>query len=285
MNPLSPLRYPGGKAALSAFLEDVVDLNDLRGGKYYEPYAGGAGAALSLLFEGTVSEIFINDMDRRIYSFWNSVLNDPERFCDAIMKIPLTMECWHTQREICQRPEEFSSFELGFAAFFMNRCNRSGVIVGAGPIGGFRQEGKWLMDARFNREGLVKRIQVIAGVSSAIHLFNLDALVFLKTQLPSGLGRKKVLVYLDPPYVEKGKRLYYNAYDQGDHAKVARYLRAQQVLPWVLSYDDTELIRGLYTDQSMYPLPIRYSLQKKRAAQELLIAPDHLRLPVRLKRI
>lgn len=270
---------------MSAFLEDVVDLNDLRGGRYYEPYAGGAGAALFLLSEGIVSEVFINDLDRRIFSFWSSVLNDSDRFCDKILECPLTMQFWREQREICQRPDEFSSFDLGFAAFFMNRCNRSGVIVGAGPIGGFKQDGKWLMDARFNREELAIRIKAIAALSPAIKLFNLDALEFLRKNLPSGLGRKKVLVYLDPPYVEKGKRLYHNAYERGDHAEVAHYLGRQRILPWVLSYDDTELIRDLYEDQTIYPLPIRYSLQTKRSAQELLVAPKHVRLPARLRPI
>ena len=37
---------------------------------------------------------------------------------------------------------------LGFSAFFLNRTNRSGIIEGAGPIGGYTQTGKWKVDAQ-----------------------------------------------------------------------------------------------------------------------------------------
>lgn len=283
MTHISPLRYPGGKASLTDFLEDVIDLNDLRGEKYLEPYAGGAGAALGLLQRKIVSEIFINDLDPRIFAFWSSILNESERFCEKISTCPLDLKFWHQQREITLRPAEFPLFERGFAAFFMNRCNRSGVIVGAGPIGGYEQKGRWLIGARFNRTGLAERVREIAAMRDAIHLTNLDALKFLKRDLPRGKQRLKVLVYLDPPYVEKGKRLYHNAYEAKDHSTISCYLAAQKALPWLLSYDDTPLIRNLYRSQNIFSLPIRYSLQKKRNARELLIVPDNLWLPAKIR--
>ena len=50
-----------------------------------------------------------------------------------------------------------TSYELGFAAFYLNRTNRSGIL-NAGVIGGKKQDGKWEMDARFNRDNLASRI-------------------------------------------------------------------------------------------------------------------------------
>src|SRR5581483_6938480 len=38
---LSPLRYPGGKAALTGFFADVIARLGLRDVRYVEPYAGG----------------------------------------------------------------------------------------------------------------------------------------------------------------------------------------------------------------------------------------------------
>jgi len=283
MKHLSPLRYPGGKASLSKFLMDVIDLNDLRGGEYFEPYAGGAGAALSLLQNQTVSAIHINDIDPRIYAFWQSAVYDSERFVETIFTTPLTIDEWQRQKEICIRPNGRCIFELGFAAFFMNRCNRSGVIVGAGPIGGLKQAGHWTLDVRFNREDLAQRILELKEYDTAIRITNLDAVDFLKSHLPRGLGRAKVFVYLDPPYVEKGNRLYHNAYRELDHAYIAKYLRNQNILPWIMSYDDTSLIRNLYRDRVIKPLPIRYSLQAKRTASELIIAPNSLTLPYSMR--
>jgi hypothetical protein len=85
---------------LAGFLADVMKLNDLRGCAYYEPYAGGAGAALSLLLDDVVSKIFINDADGRVNAFWASVLDESERFVDRVLTAPLTMEEWYRQREV-----------------------------------------------------------------------------------------------------------------------------------------------------------------------------------------
>lgn len=275
----SPLRYPGGKGSLSTFLTDVIDLNDLRGRPYYEPYAGGAGAALNLLRDNVVSEIHINDADRRIYAFWFSAIHQSDRFVDRIFNVSLTMDEWRKQRNICDNPAAHSDFDIGFSAFYMNRCNRSGVLTGSGPIGGYEQSGKWRLDVRFNRETLSERILALSKQRQGIELYNLDAIGFLRAKLPRGLARAKSFVYLDPPYVNKGQRLYLNAYEPKDHAEVSRYLIQQKTLPWVLSYDDTELVRSLYASYKIFHLPIRYSLQRKRSAKELVITPNHLALP------
>lgn len=275
----SPLRYPGGKACLTGYLSHLIDLNDLRGCAYYEPYAGGAGAALGLLRDGLVTDIFINDADARVGAFWFSVLKHSDRFVDGIFNTPLTIEEWRKQHEICQHPEKHSRFDVGFAAFYMNRCNRSGVLTGAGPIGGYAQNGKWRLDVRFSRAALAERVISLSNFGERIHASQMDALDFLKTRTPRGRSRSSVFVYLDPPYVNKGQRLYLNSYVKRDHAVLARYMGLQKVLPWLMSYDDTVLVRNLYGKQQISSLPIRYSLQKKRSAKELIIAPHRIKLP------
>lgn len=277
----SPLRYPGGKASLAGFLERVIDLNELRNCRYYEPYAGGAGAALSLLRNNVVSEILINDADHCIYSFWHAALNETFKFVDKIMSIDLSIKEWYAQRDVCEKPAGHSVFDVGFATFYMNRCNRSGVIAGAGPIGGYAQAGKWTLDVRFSREGLAERLLTLSRLRNRIHLHNLDAIDFLKQNLPRGSERGSVFVYLDPPYVNKARRLYLNAYEARDHTDIARYLGRQQQLPWLLSYDDTPLVQSLYANQQVQTMPLKYSLQKKRSARELIIAPLNLALPNR----
>lgn len=279
MKYASPLRYPGGKGCLAKLLADVVDLNDLRGCAYYEPYAGGAGAALELLRTNVVSEVHINDADRRVGAFWEAALDRSEQFVEQIFRVPLNIDEWRRQRDVCANPASNSRFAVGFAAFYMNRCNRSGVLTGAGPIGGLEQSGKWRLDVRFNREALAERILFLRRLRDRIHLKNCDALDFLRSTLPRGTKRSQLLVYLDPPYVNKGKRLYLNSYESKDHGKLATYISNQKTLPWIMSYDDTNLVRKLYSNFEIRPLSIRYSLQEKRDASELLISPDYLSLP------
>ena len=279
MRYASPLRYPGGKACLSQFLEDTIDINDLRGCSYFEPYAGGAGAALKLLYDGVVTQLFLNDLDYRVYAFWKSALERTDEFISLIGNTKLDIEEWRRQNEICQKPGNHKLIQIGFAAFYMNRCNRSGIITGAGPIGGYEQQGTWRMDVRYNREALSERIWVLGRHRRQIHISRADAIAFLRTRLPRGRRRREVFVYIDPPYVGNGQRLYLNAYVDRDHRALSKYLNAQSALSWLVSYDDAQLVRECYGDQRIRKVEIQYALQTKRAAQELLIVPNHLALP------
>ena len=275
----SPFRYPGGKATIAAFLSKTIELNDLTGCSYFEPYAGGAGAGLHLLQEDSVSELRLNDQDPCLAAAWNAILNDTKRFVDAIHSVPLNVAEWMKQQDIFRRADTSNKFQLGFSAFYLNRCNRSGVLRGAAPIGGYAQKGKWKIDARFNRENLAKRVQKIGDRSEQIHMSNMDALDFLLKQVPHGNKRKHVFVYMDPPYYSNADRLYMNSYSDRDHRSLAHYVRRQRILKWAISYDDTEFIRKLYQSASISHISLKYSLQKKQKATELIIAPLHLQLP------
>ncbi len=275
----SPLRYPGGKASLTAFLGEVIELNNLSGCSYFEPFAGGAGAALRLLREDVVSELHLNDIDHRITAFWNAVLDEPERFVEAIRVVPVSIDEWRRQQCIYLNAETSESFDLGFSVFYLNRCNRSGVLFGGAPIGGYAQTGKWRIDARFYRESLVERVLAIAKRRKQIHVTNMDAITFLIRHLPRGNERKRVFTYLDPPYWSNGNRLYMNFFKDQDHKNLSRYIRRQGTLNWVMSYDDARFIRDLYKTCDIFHLSLQHSLQRKQKAQELIVVPSHVRFP------
>ena len=275
----SPLRYPGGKTALAQFLAKTIELNRLSGCVYYEPFAGGAGAALRLLHQDVVAEIHLNDLDHRITAFWTAVLDHTERFADAVMSVPVTIEEWKNQREICQSADHSRVFELGFATFYLNRCNRSGIILGAAPIGGYAQTSKWGIDSRFYRETLANRILAIGDKGERIHITNKDACAFLSENLIEKRGREAIFVYLDPPYYSNGSRLYMNAYQNQDHAELAQYIKKQDQFGWIMSYDNTDSIRELYQECNLSYHPIDYILQKRRRERELIISPNHVAIP------
>lgn len=54
-------------------------------------------------------------------------------------------------KNILLNSEKHSMLEIGFATFFLNRTNRSGILK-AGVIGGKAQLGKWKIDVRFNKK-------------------------------------------------------------------------------------------------------------------------------------
>ena len=100
----SPLRYPGGKGSLFGLVSSIIRLNKLERGHYAEPYAGGCGLALALLYSGHVSDIHINDLDRHVWAFWNAVLHQTEEFIEMMTATPVTIEEWRRQREIHRDP-------------------------------------------------------------------------------------------------------------------------------------------------------------------------------------
>ena len=162
-NNYSPLRYPGGKSRLIDFIKSIIDQNSLKGGTYIEPFSGGAAIALALAIDGYMERIVINDYDRSIYAFWYSILHHTDAFIDKIRNTSLSIEEWHIQRAIQQNKQNVNLFDLGFSTFFLNRTNRSGVLK-AGVIGGLNQTGSYKIDARYNKEQLTERIQLIAAI-------------------------------------------------------------------------------------------------------------------------
>ena len=222
----SPLRYPGGKAQMVNFLKVLLLENDLIGGEYVEPYAGGASVALSLLFEDYVSTVHINDLNPGIYDFWSSVLYQTEALCTLVEQTHLSITEWRRQRDTAAS-DDATSLARGFATFYLNRTNRSGIISG-GIIGGLDQMGPWKMDARFPREELVRRIKKIARFRSRITVTRRDTLEFLLSVPASPDGRR--FYFLDPPYYARGERLYDNFYNHDDHQKIRDAIAGTKIL-------------------------------------------------------
>lgn len=275
----SPLRYPGGKQILARVLAHLIKLNGREGGVYVEPYAGGAGAALSLLYGEYVKRVVINDADTRVFAFWDAVLNRTAALVKLIRETPLTVEEWQEQRQVYLKPARHSRLRVGFAAFYLNRCNRSGIIGNAGVIGGQKQTGKWKIDARFNRDDLVARVERVARYRDRIELFNLDATELLRVEVPKPSWADRAFVYLDPPYYAKGRQLYLNHYTPADHSALAEFL-SDVTFPWVMSYDNVPEIRKLFTAYRRVSFNLGYSAREWKIGSELLVVPDHVWFPV-----
>jgi DNA adenine methylase len=279
----TPLRYPGGKAKLAAYVKNLLKENRLLDGEYSEPYAGGCAVALELLFHEYVSRIHINDVSKPIHAFWKSVLSSTEDLCRLVSRTPLTVAQWDRQKAILKHSSDRDELELGFATFFLNRTNRSGILNG-GIIGGRDQSGPWKIDARFNAKELVRRIEAIAKMADRIKLTRQDALKFLKT----GVSRwpQKTLIYLDPPYYVKGRDLYYDYYEQKDHAEIATFLKDSKIpQQWIVSYDNVKQIRDLYKGTRHVTYDIGYSARSASTGAEVMFFSHRLKIPPLVGRI
>jgi DNA adenine methylase len=277
MRNASPLRYPGGKWRLTSAFESVIALNYASPPTYAEPYAGGASLALSLLFTGKVRDIYLNDLDPAIYAFWFSVLRHNEDFCKLIDSTSITPAEWARQRKIYTKGLAAGRLALGFATFFLNRTNHSGILNG-GMIGGKKQRGEWKLNARFNRSELMRRIRKISAFRSRIHLGCQDASDFL-TELKF---KNDGLVYLDPPYYRAGWELYLNAYKPRDHSLV-RDCVWKLTCPWVVSYDDVPEIRKLYRACKSRDVRLLHTARSARLGKEVMFFSHNLRVPLTIQ--
>lgn len=274
-NHYSPLRYPGGKSKLANYFREVFNKNSLNGGHYVEPYAGGAGVALHLLMEGICSFIHLNDINRPLFCFWHSVLNETELLCRKIANNKVTVNAWKRNKRIVENYHEYSALDVGYALLFLNRTNRSGIING-GMIGGYEQQGKWKIDARFYRNTLIERIEAIANKKNHIALYNLDAREFMLSCM-KGLPAN-TFVYIDPPYYKKGQRLYDNYYEHEDHAEIAKTV-AKLRKKWILSYDNEPGISKLYKGYRRLEYSLNYSAADHYAGSELMVYSNDLIIP------
>lgn len=271
----TPLRYPGGKTRLTPYVTEIFTENSLVDGHYIEPYAGGAGLAISLLVNGYARYLHLNDISPSIYAIWHSILNETESVCKYINDVDINMDEWKKQKQIQNENDSSDILSLGLSTLFLNRTNRSGILS-AGVIGGNNQTGNYKIDARFNKKALIKKIKLIAFYKSRIKVYNKDAVQFIKetvSKLP-----QKSLVNLDPPYYIKGQALYPNFYTPKDHKIISEIIRSLEQY-WIITYDNVEPIRELYSRFTFLEYKLSYSVQNKYRGKEILIADPRLQLP------
>lgn len=279
--PVSPLRYPGGKAPLADYIADVLEAHMLVGCTFYEPYLGGASVSLELLGKGSISSAVWVERDPLVYAFWRSVLTDPDGLCDAIDDLDISIETWegfqHYREVQTPRTRKYSALELGIAGLFFNRTNFSGII-GAGPIGGRSQSSKYGIDCRFNKERIKEQIRSVSAYSDLITIHYGDAIDFMRKKSET-LSTEFCFTYIDPPYYSQGRKLYRYFYEEQHHIELADFI-GKQGYPWLISYDDHVRIKELYAQNRIQPIYLDYNVRSSKRATELLISNIEIPPPI-----
>jgi len=271
----TPLRYPGGKGKLTYYFEGILSENNIDG-TYIEPFAGGAGVAMNLLLSEKVKDVVINDADISVYYFWKAVTEYPDDFIRKIRETEISIKEWENQHEVQTRKQTAGIFELGFSTFYLNRTNRSGIISG-GVIGGKEQKGPYEIGARFNKEALISRIESISKKSDHITVSGFDANRFLKRKMQD-YDIENTLVYIDPPYYDKGNLLYMNYYRDEDHKELSETIKGLKH-KWILSYDNVKFISNLYPIKNCMEVKINYSSFEAREGRELFFHSQNMVMP------
>lgn len=267
----NPLRYPGAKSKLYGYIKNLIEIEDKTGCVFYEPFSGSSSLSFKLLKDNIVSKAVINEIDPLIYSFWYSVFNYTDEIISLIWETDVNVENWHKFSKY--RDSNFiknkSVLEIGYAGLFLNRTNFSGILK-ANPLGGLKQQSKYKIDCRFNKETIIESILDISKLKKTVNVYNYDAIEFMKNQLKYKRN-KKSFVYIDPPYYKQGPGLYRFYYTHEDHVELAKYIR-KKTFPWLISYDDTLEIRKMYSKKTYINLYLDYSVKTSKKGSELLIS-------------
>lgn len=273
---INPLRYPGAKRSLVSYIDSLLEANNLLGCTFYEPYAGSAAVGLDLLQRNRIGNLVLCEKDILLYAFWQCVFQDTDALCDLIENTAITIETWHEQlpyREIT-RLDQAPLIELAFAGLFFNRTNFSGILK-ANPIGGINQTSQYGIDCRFNKAKIIRIIRQLSEHRDSVEVNFGDALQFMNAQNARFL-RGACFAYFDPPYYEKGAKIYRHYYTNQDHIALSQYVRNVHHLDWLISYDDAPFICGLYGDSGAryQPFFLDYTCASRvrTQGQELLIS-------------
>ena len=271
----SPLRYPGGKVKLYSIVKNILISNNLIGGTYVEPFAGGAGLAIKLLLKNDVKRIILNDIDPAVFCFWKTILNYQEEFCKYIDQAELTVNEWKRQREIFKKGNCGNDFEFAFSVFYLNRTNMSGILSG-GVIGGIEQKGAYKIDARFSKENLKQRISDIATRKNDIILYNLDA----KELISGGYLKnyRNMFINFDPPYDNKGAKLYKNSFKKEDHLALYDCINECK-RKWIVTYDVCDFVEKMYIKYNRQLISVNYSAKNKVKKNEYMFFSKNLNIP------
>lgn len=240
---LSPYRYPGGKSKVIDYL--YWHLESKKTGVLISPFTGGGSFELAMLEAGVVDKIHMNDLDPGVFSFWWVLKHMPFELINRIEeKLPTHEEYFQAQQLIKNDYKHADLIEAAWASFLVNRLAYSGVFK-ANPLGGKFGTSNDLLQ-RWNPHDLVKRINKIHSMADQIKVTQLPAIELIE----ESYWNENATLFIDPPYVVKGKDLYHCYFTEDDHIELSQILDSLHMgfpgADVVVTYDYCELLNTLY---------------------------------------
>ncbi len=247
---LSPLRYPGSKRRLAAYVGRSLELNRLHPDIFIEPFAGGASVALQLLNDGQVRTIGLADADPLVAAFWQTVFFDADWLVDQVSTTDISLERW----DQLKRQRHTDRRTRALACLFLNRTSFSGILArSAGPIGGRKQTSVYELACRFPRATLIRRIRQAERLRKKVQfVWNLPwrtTMGRVRQMTNSGTMPQSAFYYFDPPFIHKAPRLYNVWFAPEEHCAFRNYV-VRLADPWIVSYDAAPEALELYAGQS-----------------------------------
>lgn len=256
--------------------------------------------SLLLKSSSPINSIWINDKDIGIACLWTAVMDMNGGLEARIMYFEPTVEAFYSYKEDLinlTEIEDSDEFILdhGFEELALHQISYSGLgTKSGGPLGGRNQkpisssaaeaynEGfgwkpcklseRRSIDQRWEPARIIDKLYIINDLFKMMQVRENKCTSYDFTDLIDDDSCPSV-IYLDPPYFDKGAELYQHSFTEADHIRLMESLRRTNHR-WILSYDDCREIRELYGWATIEVVKdINYSINTARTKSELIIYP------------
>jgi len=243
----SPLRYPGGKSrAVETIAKLIPDFDEFR-----EPFLGGGSVFVYVKQRFPNKKYWINDLYSELYKFWEMTQKDVDTL---IAKVYEWKEKYQIGKDLFnflnENHKDFDDLEKAAAFFVYNRITFSGTTLSGGYSEG-------AFTGRFT-ESSIKRLNDLRQVINGSLITNSDYEELLKKE------GKNVFIFLDPPYYSATKSALYgkngHLHKSFNHKRFAENMKNCEH-KWLITYDDSEYIRNLFSFAYITPWNLTYGMR------------------------
>lgn len=261
----SPFRYPGGKTWLVPLTRRWLTSPRRQAKHLVEPFAGGAIVGLSALFDSLTEAVTLVEKDLNVGAVWQTIVNGaaPE-LAAMISGFRCTEENVNTLFNEPLRPDDILA--LAFVTIVRNRVQRGGIMAPGASLMRNGENGRGLA-SRWYPETLQNRLIDLHVLHSRIRFRSGDGIEFIR----ENAADSEIVWFIDPPYTVAGRRLYL-------HSEISHEDLFEETSklsgPFLMTYDDTEQIRGLAKKYGFEIAEIPMKNTHHAIMNELLISRD-----------
>lgn len=273
-NPI--LRQPGSKrVVLPSTIAAVMQI--LSSGNAATTFCdamtntGIVGLGIGLTFPHLTIEL--NDLDRGRVALLNVVRHSHEELIALIEQSDPTPDDFFASRARHRIIDADSSItdevQFAYEVIIINRLSRGGYGELGGLIGG-----KGTND-HLQRWKPKRIVAAIREMHRALNMITLRGDAITCSDYSDFLRDESIqrLIFVDPPYLRAGPKLYKHAFGTAQHVELSLALRRTQH-DFVLTYDDRPEVWGLYDFATV--LAYEYPSQRKERQRETFIVPRTL---------
>lgn len=243
----SPLRYPGGKSRAVKLISNLLPEFE----EFREPFLGGGSVFIYAKQRFPNKKFWVNDLYYELYKFWEMTQKDVDTLIVQIYdwknKFPIGKEL---HKFLNENLDKFNDMERAAAFFIYNRITFSGTSLSGGFSHG-------AFTGRFT-ESSIQRLNEFARVINGSKITNFDYEELLNKD------GEKVFIFLDPPYYSATKSALYgkngDMHKSFDHKRFAENMRKCKH-NWLITYDDSEFIRDLFSFANIIPWTLTYGMR------------------------